>query len=32
VARTFSLSQIRDAQQAFQSKAHVGKIVLTIDA
>jgi NADPH:quinone reductase-like Zn-dependent oxidoreductase len=32
VARTFPLSQIRDAQQAFQSKAHVGKIVLTIDA
>lgn len=30
VAQTFALSQIRAAQQAFLTKRHVGKIVLTI--
>nr|WP_246423776.1 alcohol dehydrogenase family protein [Roseospira goensis] len=32
VAATFPLDRIRDAQTAFLSKAHVGKIVLTVDA
>jgi len=32
VAETFPLSRIRDAQEAFLSKAHVGKIVLTISS
>ena len=30
VAQTFALSRIREAQQAFLSRRHVGKIVLTI--
>lgn len=32
VARTFPLGGIREAQEAFLSKAHIGKIVLTVDA
>ena len=31
VAEQFPLERIRDAQSAFMSKAHIGKIVLTID-
>jgi NADPH:quinone reductase-like Zn-dependent oxidoreductase len=32
VAGTFPLDQIADAQTAFMSKKHIGKIILTIDA
>ncbi len=32
VAKTFPLERIADAQAAFMSKAHIGKIVLTLDA
>ena len=32
VAKTFPLERIHDAQSAFMSKRHIGKIVLTIDA
>ncbi|MEE8274497.1 MAG: zinc-binding dehydrogenase [Alphaproteobacteria bacterium] len=31
VAKTFPLEQIADAQTAFMSKNHTGKIVLTLD-
>ena len=31
VAATYPLRQITDAQAAFQAKAHIGKIVLTVD-
>ncbi|MDY7097404.1 MAG: alcohol dehydrogenase family protein [Pseudomonadota bacterium] len=31
VAQTFPLSEINAAQEAFQRKSHVGKIVLTVD-
>jgi len=31
VAQTFPMREIRSAQAAFMSKAHVGKIVLTLD-
>ena len=30
VARTYALCEIREAQQDFLAKRHVGKIVLTI--
>ena len=32
IAGTFPLERIADAQAAFMSKEHVGKIVLTLDA
>ncbi len=31
VAETFPLERIADAQTAFMSKEHIGKIVLTLD-
>ena len=31
VAQTFRLDQIRDAQTQFETKAHIGKLVITID-
>jgi NADPH:quinone reductase-like Zn-dependent oxidoreductase len=31
VAETWPLRQIRDAQASFETKGHIGKIVLTID-
>ena len=32
VAKTFPIEQIADAQAAFMSKRHIGKIVLTLGA
>jgi NADPH:quinone reductase-like Zn-dependent oxidoreductase len=32
VAQTFPLDQIRDAQTQFETKAHIGKLVIEIDS